>query len=368
MPDEFVRYEHSWRQHHPDWELRLWTDGEVGDLVDGGVLARCRNAAERSDVVRYQVLARLGGVYVDTDVECLRPIEPLLDGVRAFAGYAGRRKVGSAVLGAEPGHPAMWAMASKVVRSPGKGSQMDSTGPHLLTRVLADFPTVTIFPRTTFYPYRWYESGRGSEPPDCYAIHRVARSWMPSGDELPRLLHRVGRLEAREERLRGRLDKARLHLERERRDKDAALERARAAESRTGAGDEAEADLRPTTSQTQVEVLRSALDAFNRRAIDDLVSHADIDFELRWQVPAAEERVYRGREGLRRHFEETQDGWVILEAPADKTLQMDELVLALGTVATGNRDDEARGTPSVAWVAGLRRGKLAFLRVFSIAV
>ena len=45
-----------------------------------------RNLAERADVLRYEILRRHGGVYVDVDVECLRPLDDLLTGVRGLRG------------------------------------------------------------------------------------------------------------------------------------------------------------------------------------------------------------------------------------------------------------------------------------------
>ncbi|NYK77369.1 hypothetical protein GPW07_24425, partial [Salmonella enterica subsp. enterica serovar Typhimurium] len=82
MPDEFARYGESWRRHHPSWEVRLWTDENLpDDLVRKEAYERLRKPAERSDIIRLEVVLRYGGVYVDTDIECLRSIEPLIEGV-----------------------------------------------------------------------------------------------------------------------------------------------------------------------------------------------------------------------------------------------------------------------------------------------
>ena len=53
-----------------------------GDLRRPEAAERLRAPAERSDILRLELLWREGGVYVDTDFECLRSIEPLLDGAR----------------------------------------------------------------------------------------------------------------------------------------------------------------------------------------------------------------------------------------------------------------------------------------------
>ena len=107
MPQEYEDYRESWRRHHPEWEMRLWTDESLpDDFVRPEAYERLRNPAERSDIIRLEVLYRFGGVYVDTDVECLRPIDPLLeDDVHFFAGYVAPGHVQNAVIAAEAGHP-----------------------------------------------------------------------------------------------------------------------------------------------------------------------------------------------------------------------------------------------------------------------
>ncbi len=42
--------------------------------------------AAKSDILRYEVIARHGGIYIDSDFEPLRPIEELLVGVNCFYG------------------------------------------------------------------------------------------------------------------------------------------------------------------------------------------------------------------------------------------------------------------------------------------
>ena len=63
----------------------LWTDAKSRQLIadhyswflptfDG-----YKYPIQRADAIRYFVLHRFGGIYMDLDVGCLRPIDPLLD-------------------------------------------------------------------------------------------------------------------------------------------------------------------------------------------------------------------------------------------------------------------------------------------------
>ncbi len=85
MPALFARFGATRLEHHPRWEMRLWTDADLPALGLDGFAGRTRTLSELLNLMRYEILARHGGVYVDTDFECLRSIEPLLRGVDAFA-------------------------------------------------------------------------------------------------------------------------------------------------------------------------------------------------------------------------------------------------------------------------------------------
>jgi hypothetical protein len=184
LPDAARKFGEGWRHHHPGWQMRLWGDGEARRLLPARVLRRCRSASERSNLVRYEVLRRHGGVYVDTDVECRRPLDALLEGVEAFAGWAVPHRIETAVLGAVPGHPT-FALAAREARLT-VGLSFDSVeanGPGLLTLVCAERPLPTLFGPATLYPYRWDERGRRDDPfPEAYAVHHWDLSWKdPAG-------------------------------------------------------------------------------------------------------------------------------------------------------------------------------------------
>jgi mannosyltransferase OCH1-like enzyme len=33
FPEDFQRYQRSWQKHHPDWELRFWTEDNLPEHV-----------------------------------------------------------------------------------------------------------------------------------------------------------------------------------------------------------------------------------------------------------------------------------------------------------------------------------------------
>ena len=219
MPEDFERYGRTWHEHHPDWEVRLWTDHNLPELRFPEALERCRNAGERSDLIRFEVLVRHGGVYVDTDVECLRSFAPLMD-TPAFVGETRPGKLGSAVVGAEPGHPAFGPILEAATQRVGIGHQAASAGPRFLTEMLRGREDVTVFPRDHFYPFHHRrQPDKNAIPSDAYAIHHVEASWKDR-DALRadnrRLKARLERTQETNKKLRRQRRRLRERLERSR--------------------------------------------------------------------------------------------------------------------------------------------------------
>lgn len=81
LPDDAKKYIDSWRRYCPGYEIKEWNEANF-DFSD------CRYAAEAykakkwafvSDYARFRILYENGGLYFDTDVELIRPIDDILE-------------------------------------------------------------------------------------------------------------------------------------------------------------------------------------------------------------------------------------------------------------------------------------------------
>jgi hypothetical protein len=78
----------SWKKYCPGWQIIEWNESNF-DVHQNGYTEMCiteKKYAFLSDYVRLKVVAEHGGVYFDTDVELLRPIDDLLE-YEAFFGF-----------------------------------------------------------------------------------------------------------------------------------------------------------------------------------------------------------------------------------------------------------------------------------------
>jgi len=79
IPPLYQHYLDECKKLHPDWEFKFWSDKDIDELglEYRDIYDKARNYSSRSDIARYEILYRFGGVYRDMDVKCFRPIDDL---------------------------------------------------------------------------------------------------------------------------------------------------------------------------------------------------------------------------------------------------------------------------------------------------
>lgn len=88
MPELALNCIESWKKFLPDYELMLWNEDSfnITSVPYVKEAYEARKFAFVTDYVRLWALNRFGGVYMDTDVEIVKPLDDLLD-LPAFTGY-----------------------------------------------------------------------------------------------------------------------------------------------------------------------------------------------------------------------------------------------------------------------------------------
>lgn len=207
VPAKWESLQRSWREFHPSWEYRLWTDDMNRDFIAQEyawflpVYDSYTDDIKRADAVRYFYVYHYGGVYVDLDFQCLKALEGLLEGQDLVMGWEPaahisrlvsenrglEQVIGNAFLASTAGHPFWESVFKHLVESKDASGVLDATGPFLLTRAYNNYAGVerlTIVPSEVLYPISSEESRdktfkidqvRGLEK--AYAIHYWSGSW-----------------------------------------------------------------------------------------------------------------------------------------------------------------------------------------------
>ena len=88
MPELALKCIESWHRYLPDYTMKLWNEDsfDINTVTYVKEAYEARKYAFVTDYIRLYALYHEGGIYMDTDVEVLKPLDDLLD-LPAFSGY-----------------------------------------------------------------------------------------------------------------------------------------------------------------------------------------------------------------------------------------------------------------------------------------
>jgi mannosyltransferase OCH1-like enzyme len=81
MPESAYKCIDSWKKFLPDYEIRLWNEDNFDVNINRytSEAYAAKKYAFVSDYARFYVLYRYGGLYFDTDVELIKPIDDIIE-------------------------------------------------------------------------------------------------------------------------------------------------------------------------------------------------------------------------------------------------------------------------------------------------
>lgn len=213
IPPMLRKYAKTWKDNHPKWNFELWDDDKSSALMKESYpnllnfYQSLPYLTQRVDVIKYLVLHEFGGLYMDFDCECLKPIDDLLTypiciGLEPYEHEGFPVFLGSAFMAATPcleffdmvllRSVERLAVLDPLHQELGKYKYvMETTGPTLLNRVYVDYDKkdmIRLLPPKLIGPFRNREAtlyrenkniGYGSEQlSEAYAIHHFIGSWL----------------------------------------------------------------------------------------------------------------------------------------------------------------------------------------------
>lgn len=201
LPEKFEKMTESWKEKHLDWTYILWTDEEVKKLklVNQLQFDKAPNLGAKADILRYELLERFGGVYVDIDYECIKPFDQLHYGCEFYCCALGENVIANALIGCVPHHPILQICVKRIkhanIETNNFQKILEMVGPIFFTRCILDYWSLTIdknlkiftpefsFPMSSSRRFDYWngliteaelETYRNSS---AFAIHYWATSW-----------------------------------------------------------------------------------------------------------------------------------------------------------------------------------------------
>lgn len=165
-------FRHTWEVG--DWKVWQWGEDEIEKIMplrnqqlyeDASIYAKGHEGQFRSDLLRYEILHQFGGMYVDHDMELIKPIDGLLEDTDCVAAWEVQDEwIANGFMGCTPGHPFLDGLIEglppRVTALQGRKFRPNRiTGPHYLTSKYRQWKgfRIKVMPQNLIYPYGWSE-------------------------------------------------------------------------------------------------------------------------------------------------------------------------------------------------------------------
>jgi mannosyltransferase OCH1-like enzyme len=185
----------SWKKLYPDAEIKEWNEDNY-DINSNAYVKKAyedKKYAFASDYIRFDILYRFGGVYLDTDVELIKDITPLLG--TSFMGFERDEEVapGLIMYAAKTGEPLIKELldfyqsirvedisyALTIVDITTEILKKHGLKPNNTLQNVAGF---TIYPTEYFNP-KGGDYGKEIITKNTYSIHHYLASWKSPLDQ-----------------------------------------------------------------------------------------------------------------------------------------------------------------------------------------
>lgn len=206
LPPLAIKCIESWKKILPEYEIKEWNE----DNFDLDMYPYAREAYDNrkfafvTDIVRLYALFNEGGVYMDTDVEILKPLDPFLHHA-AFSGFESEDSFPTGLMAAEKGSKwakdnLEWYNDKHFVKD--DGTLDTTTNVVIIMKVLEKYHFkldntyqevsgyFTIYPKEYFCP-KDYDTKKIHLTDNTVAIHHFDGSWHSKSDKIKELLCRI---------------------------------------------------------------------------------------------------------------------------------------------------------------------------------
>ena len=201
LPPLAIKCIDSWKKYLPEYEIKEWNENnfDVEEYQFTKEALVCKKYAFVSDVCRLHALKIFGGVYMDTDVEVLKPLDIFLHHT-AFSGFENESIVPTGIMASEKG--GLWIKnlltfydnrpfllengeMNLISNTISITNMMKEKGYKMNNRFQEIEDYVAFYPNEYFCPKSYY-TGEINLTENSYCIHHFAGSWVPLHEKVER--------------------------------------------------------------------------------------------------------------------------------------------------------------------------------------
>lgn len=186
IPEKTLKFIKHIQEIHPDYTFILWTDKDIlpENFTILEYIHKAENYAQKSDIMRYEILYKYGGIYLDTDFDLLKNITPLLthDLVVCNEDNWVDHYMSIGFIASSKGNPnlkrCMDAIPYCQLNGEGGGPNFE-TGPWYFRKHIHMDDSVRILPTHVMYPVHFNQRNDPFPPfsDETYGVHYWDHSW-----------------------------------------------------------------------------------------------------------------------------------------------------------------------------------------------
>ena len=189
----------SWEKHCPEYELKLWneTNFDINTVPFTAQASKAKKWAFVADYLRAYAVFYHGGIYLDTDVELLKPFTSDILSTNCFSGFQSNEYVNPGnIFAGEKG----CVLAKELLEFYSSCNFIKKNGelnltpiPEIFSNILLKYglhlnntyqelDVITVYPTEYFCP-KDFHTGMVSITDNTYSIHHFDGSWVPQDEQ-----------------------------------------------------------------------------------------------------------------------------------------------------------------------------------------
>lgn len=201
LKDEYKNFIQQFNLIYNDYEIKVWRDDDVNceNIIPDYLKTYYEDInfppAFKSDILRYLIINKFGGLYFDIDFEPLKKIPEIFLKFNFLGGIQNNGEINIAFFGSEPNNLLLQEVLKSIPNnieyaklngfySPTEIYRI--TGPEFFSKIAKNYINQNnyfFFTKEYFYPYWFHEKERKNEifkitSPLSYAVHHWNNSWI----------------------------------------------------------------------------------------------------------------------------------------------------------------------------------------------
>lgn len=204
LPELAQKCIYSWKKFCPDYEIIEWneTNFDLSCCEYVKEAAQAKKWAFVTDYVRLFVMVNYGGIYMDTDVEVLKSLNPYLNN-HAFSGFENSTMIPTGIMASEKGFPLFLQLLNyyhyrHFIKS--DGTYDTTTNVIIITNMCSEHGFVpndkfqivdglALYPHDFFCP-KSHDTGEVHLTKNTVTIHHFSGSWLSKSERIGRNIKR----------------------------------------------------------------------------------------------------------------------------------------------------------------------------------